>query len=331
MSLRSGIRFQFFVRSAMTKYLVPKYLASKYLALCLLLATIAGVPVRGAHAGLVLDSAVPQSVEAMPDDVKSCEGVSFSRSLKYRENEQNVLDVASSDSRGAASRPVLLFVAGDSFAGANGVPDFTGPLQDVAMCFAARHGMVGVRMAYPLAPDNPWPGGARDVAAAIAWIRENIDLFGGNRDEVVAIGYSAGASHVASYLAHPEFQQGGPNVAGVVLVSGIYRLGADASAAEKAYFGADASQYDDRSAFPGIVRVETPILLAWSVMDSPQVIAQGEKLKEFLCNVPAHCPHIKVLDSREGLHSVFSYDIANDSLAGATIELVREIEARGLP
>ena len=91
----------------------------------------------------------------------------------------------------------------------------------------------------------------------------------------------------------------------------------------------DASKYEERSAFPGIVHIETPILLAWSVIDSPEIIAQGEKLKEFLCNVPAHCPHIKVLDSREGLHSVFSFDIASDSLAGATIELVREIEARG--
>jgi acetyl esterase/lipase len=326
MSSRSGIRFQFFARFAMTKHFAPKYLA-----LCLVLATMTDVSVRGAQAGLVLDSPVPQSADAIPDETKSCEGVSFSRSLKYRENDQNVLDVASSDSRGTASRPVLLFVAGESFAGENGIPDFTGPLQDVAMCFAARHAMIGVRMAYPLAPANPWPGGAKDVAAAIAWIRENIDLFGGNRDEIVAIGYSTGASHVASYLAHPEFQQGGPNVAGVVLVSGIYRLGADASAAEKAYFGADASKYDERSAFPGIVRIETPILLAWSVMDSPEVIAQGERLKEFLCSVPAHCPHVKVLDNREGLHSVFSYDIASDSLAGATIELVREIEARGLP
>jgi acetyl esterase/lipase len=326
MSSRSGSRFHFFERFAMTKYF-----ASRHLAPLLLLAMITSVSVHAAQAGLVLDSSVPQSAEAIADEAKSCEGVSFSRSLKYRENDQNVLDVASSDSRGAALRPVLLFVAGESFAGENGIPDFTGPLQDVAMCFAARHGMVGVRMAYPLAPDNPWPGGAKDVAAAIAWIQENIDLFGGNRDEIVAVGYSAGASHVASYLAHPEFQQGGPNVAGVVLVSGIYRLGPEASAAEKAYFGGDASQYEARSAFPGIVHVETPILLAWSVMDPPHLIAQGEKLREFLCSVPAHCPHTKVLDCREGLHSVFSFDISNDSLAGATIELVREIEARGLP
>jgi len=312
----------------MTRYFAPKYLVPKYLVLCLLFAAMTSASVR---AGPVLDSPGSSPADASPDQAQSCEGVSFSRGLRYRENDQNVLDVATGASRGAASRPVLLFVAGENFAGENGIPDFTGPLQDVAMCFAARNGMVGVRMAYGLAPANPWPGGAKDVAAAIAWIHENIDLFGGNGDEIVAIGYSAGASHVANYLAHPEFQLSGPGVAGVVLVSGLYRLGAEASAAEKAYFGDDPSKYQERSAFPGIVHVETPILLAWSIMDSAQIIAQGEKLKEFLCNVPAHCPHTKVLDSREGLSSVFSFDISNDSLAGATIELVREIEARGLP
>ena len=306
---------------------MTKCLVAKCLALCVLFVTT-NASVR---AGLVLDRPGASPAGAIPDQARSCEGVSFSRSLKYRENDQNVLDVASSDSRGTASRPVLLFVAGENFAGENGVPDFTGPLQDVAMCFAARNGMVGVRMAYPLAPDNPWPGGAKDVAAAIAWIRENIDLFGGNRDEIVTIGYAAGASHVASYLAHPEFQHRGAGVAGVVLVSGLYRLGPDASAAEKAYFGDDPGKYEERSAFPGIARVETPILLAWSVLDPPHLIVQGETLKEFLCNGPARCPHSKVLDRRDGLHSVFAFDVSSGSLAGATIELVREIEARGLP
>ena len=257
--------------------------------------------------------------------------MSFSRGLKYGATDQNVLDVATADAKDAVPRPVLLFVAGESFTGENGIPDFTGPLQDVAMCFAARNGMVGVRMAYPLAPANPWPGGARDVAAAISWIRENIDLFKGDREEIVAIGYSAGASHVASYLAHPKFQQRGHGVAGVVLVSGVYRLSPEASAAEQAYFGTDASKYEERSAFPGIVHIETPMLLAWSVLDSPHLIAQSEKLKEFLCNVPAHCPRTKVLENRDGLASVFALDVSSGSLAEATLELVRQIEARGLP
>jgi acetyl esterase/lipase len=318
---------------------------TRYLALCLLLGLLlaASVSVRGSEAefyrdtvpivkvGLVLEESSASPAEATPDETQSCERVSFSRSLRYGEDDLNVLDVATVDSQQAASRPVLLFVAGESFAGESGAPDIAGTLQDAAMCFAARHGMVGVKMTYRLAPANPWPAGARDVAAAASWVRQNIDLFGGNPEEIVAVGYSVGAFHVASFLAHPEFQARDSNVAGVVLVSGLYRLSADASAAEKSYFGADASKYDERSAFPGILNIDTPLLLAWSATDPPHLITQGEKLKEELCNSPAHCPHLTVLRARDSLASVFGLDTAGGSLAEQTLELVREIEARGLP
>jgi acetyl esterase/lipase len=311
------------------------------LILSLLLATITAGSAQGAGFGFLprpaaevvkvglIDGSDTSVTEA--DAAAYCTGVTFTRSVKYRDNDQNILDVAIADFKETSPRPVLLFVAGENFAGENGIPDFSGPLQDVAMCFAARNGMVGVRMAYALAPANPWPGGVKDVAAAISWIHDNIDLFRGNRDEIVVIGYATGASHVASYLAHPEFQVQGPGVAGVVLVSGLYRAGPDASAAERAYFGDDASQYEHRSAFPGIVRVETPILLAWSAIDPPRLIEQGEKLKEFLCGVPAHCPHTTVLKERQNLSFLFGLDTTDGGLVEPTLELIREIEARGLP
>jgi acetyl esterase/lipase len=269
--------------------------------------------------------------DAAPDQPKPCAGVSFSRGLKYGESDLNVLDVATGDSKDASPRPVLLFVAGESFAGESGAPDAAGALQDQAMCFAARHGMVGVKVNYRLAPANPWPTGAKDVAAAASWVHQNIDLFGGSRAEVVAIGYSVGAFHLASLLAHPEFQERDSDIAAAVLVSGIYHSSADASAAEKAYFGADAGRYDERSAFPGILNIETPILLAWSAVDPPRLVAEGEKLKQRLCNSATHCPHITVLKDRPSLSSVFGLDGSPGSLAEPTLELVREIEARGLP
>ena len=318
---------------------------TRYLAPCLLLGLLlaTSLSVRGSEAefyrdtvpivrvGLVLEQSSASPAEATPDETQSCERVSFSRSLRYGEDDLNELDVAAVESQGAASRPVLLFVAGESFAGESGAPDIAGTMQDAAMCFAARHGMVGVKMTYRLAPANPWPAGARDVAAAASWVRQNIDLFGGNPEEIVAVGYSVGAFHVASFLAHPEFQARDSDVAGVVLVSGLYRPSADANAAEKSYFGTDASKYDERSAFPGILNIDTPLLLAWSATDPPHLIAQGEKLNEQLCNSPAHCPHLTVLRARDSLASVFGVDTSSGSLAGPTLELVREIEARGLP
>jgi acetyl esterase/lipase len=333
------------------------FVMTRYLALCLLLTT--SISAHGFEAGISPNAAFPiiriglvsdepgtapaadpgtapaadpgTAPAAAPDDANACEHVTFSRSLKYGEHDLNVLDVATVDSQQAASRPVLLFVAGESFAGESGAPDIAGPIQDAAMCFAARNGMIGVKMAYRLAPANPWPAGARDVAAATSWVHQNIDLFGGNPNEIVTIGYSAGAFHVASFLAHPEFQATDSSVAGAVLVSGLYHPSVDASASEKSYFGADPSKYDERSAFPGILHVETPLLLAWSATDPPHLVAQGEKLKERLCHAPAHCPHTTVLKARDSLASVFGFDGAGGGLAEPTLELVREIEARGLP
>jgi acetyl esterase/lipase len=316
---------------------------TKCLVLCFLLAAVTGASVRGSQsgwpqiathlvkAGLVLDGSGASPHDVTSDESKSCAHVSFSRKLRYGESDLNVLDVATGDVRETSPRPVLLFVAGESFAGDSGVPDIAGPLQDQAMCFAARNGMVGVKVAYRPAPANPWPTGAKDVAAAISWVHQNIDLFGGSPNEIVAVGYSAGASHVASFLAHPELQERDSGVAGVVLVSGIYRSSADADTSEKSYFGADAGKYDERSVFPGILNIETPILLAWSALDSPRLVAQGEKLKALLCNSATHCPRTTVLRSRDSLASVFGLDGSGGSLAEATLQLVREIEARGLP
>jgi acetyl esterase/lipase len=166
---------------------------------CLLLASFTGTSVRGAgpspgnppylvKVGLDVDD--PASPAVAADETKSCEGVTFSRNLGYGESEQNVLDVAtpSADAGPGIPRPVLLFVAGESFSAENAAPDAQAAMPDTAMCFAARHGMVGVRMSYRRAPANPWPSGAKDVAEATAWLHQNADLFGGNRNEIVAVG-----------------------------------------------------------------------------------------------------------------------------------------------
>ena len=40
--------------------------------------------------------------------------------------------------------------------------------------------------------------------------------------------------------------------------------------------GSDASQYNKRSVFPGILNVDVPIVLAWAADDSAGKVAQGE-------------------------------------------------------
>lgn len=259
-----------------------------------------------------------------------CEQVTFSRGLRYGESEANVLDVAASATKATTPRPVLVFVAGDTFTGDRGAPDLSREMQDQAMCFAARNDMIGVRVSYRLAPSAIWPAGAADVAAALSWVHGNIDLFNGDPREIVAVGYGAGAFHVATLLAHPELQTDRAEVAAVVLVSGIYRAGKDASDSVKAYLGTDAAQYDKRSVYPGILNVDVPIVLAWATDDAAGVVAQGETLKKTLCGA-GHCPRATLLRSRDGIASAFGLDGSGDSLAEPTLLLVHQLEARGLP
>ncbi|MGX1319405.1 acetyl esterase/lipase [Bradyrhizobium sp. USDA 377] len=259
-----------------------------------------------------------------------CEQVTFSRGLRYGESEAQVLDVATSATKADTPRPVLLFVAGDTFTGDRAAPDLSREIQDQAMCFAARNDIIGVRVNYRLAPAATWPAGATDVAAALSWIHGNIDLFNGDAREIVAVGYGAGAFHLATLLAHPELQTDRADVAGVVLVSGIYRVGKDASDSEKAYLGLDPTQYDKRSVFPGILNVDVPIVLAWAADDSAGLVAQGETLKKTLCGA-GHCPRSALLRSRDGIAAAFGLDGSGDSLAEPTLLLVRQLEARGLP
>jgi len=293
----------------------------KSLALLLLAAFFApGIPSDGAKAGLV-DDAIPSAEDA-------CAGVSLSRGLRYGESDQNLVDVATIGNKDSTPRPVLLFVAGESFTNEGTSSDWT--MRDQAMCLAAKNGLVGVAMAYRRAPQFPWPAGAKDVAAATSWIHQNIDLFGGDRRQIIAVGYSVGAFHLASFLAHREPQEADSGIAGVVLVSGLYRAGSQAGDAERSYFGADTSKYEDRSAFPGIVDVEAPIVLAWSAADPPRMIAQADTLRERLCDA-GHCPRVAELTDHDTPASVFDLNGAGKSLAERTKQLIDQIEMRGLP
>jgi acetyl esterase/lipase len=259
----------------------------------------------------------------------SCDNVTFTRSVKYGGDSLNVLDVATGQTKSGGKRPVLVFVAGDSFSGeGNATP--ANPLLDQAMCFAARNGLVAVSVSYRLAPAATWPSGAKDVAAALSWVYENADLFGGNGQEIIPIGYGTGAYHLATFLAHKEFQEKDDYIAGAVLLSGIYHPTADAGDAARAYLGTDTSSYDSRSAIKGLTQIEEPILLAWSSADPPYFVAQGEKLKDVLC-AAGHCPRTAVLSKPSSPGSIFDLDGASADLHERLRQLIGQIDARGLP
>jgi acetyl esterase/lipase len=265
---------------------------------------------------------------AAASDPASCTGVTFTHGLKYGDNRLNVVDVATAQSPGV-KRPVVIFIAGEDFAGNDNAATVS-PLVEQAMCFAAQNGLVAFNVSYRLAPAATWPAGAKDVAAAISWVHENADLFGGNKGEIVPVGYAVGAFHLASFLAHPEFQESDSYVAGAVLVSGIYRPTPDAGDGEKSYFGTDTSKYDSQGSLPGLTQIDVPLVVAWSHDDVPRFVAQGEKVKAALCNA-GHCPRFALLTKRGSPASVFDLDGAGGDLHERLRQLIGQLDARGLP
>ena len=232
------------------------------------------------------------------------------RDARYGPDPRNRLDVFSA---GAGSRPVLVFVHGGGFTGG----DKTRPgvfFYDNIGAWAARNGMVGVNITYRLAPANTWPAVTEDISAALAWVRANITAHGGDPARIVLMGQSAGAAHVADYLAR---HAAAPGLAAAVLVSGVYNpVNFAPGAPERAYYGTDAALYPDRAAAPRLPSLRIPLLLAIAELEPRGFRDQGMALRRTL-------PDATFLDLAGHNHfsTVFDIGSADAELSGAILAL----------
>jgi triacylglycerol lipase len=198
----------------------------------------------------------------------------IARDQAYGDDPRQRLDVHTDGNGGGAGRPVFVFAHGGGFVrGDKRIPG--SPQYDLVGAWAVRHGWVGVTMTYRLAPQFTWPSGAEDVAAAVAWIRANIAGYGGDPGKIVVAGNSAGASHVASFVAG----QGGSGrnsadpatIAGAALLSGIYEIGTpQPGAPEHVYYGPNPGP--EVSSLPGLL--DTPVPLLFSVAERDPLFFQ---------------------------------------------------------
>lgn len=241
-------------------------------------------------------------------------GVQVRRDVRYGADARNLLDVFTSD-KPQAGQPVLVFVHGGAFMrGERRTGD--SPFYDNIMLWAVRQGMVGVNMTYRLAPAHPWPAAQQDIQSALKWVRENIAASAGHPQRIILMGHSAGAAHVAQYVAHPQFHVvPGSGLAGAVLLSGIF----DPATAEvnpplQAYFGKDATQYPARSAVPGLVAAKVPLLLAYAELDPPDFHAQSEQLNAALCKA-GQCPGLYKFMGHSHMSEIYSINSSDHAVA----------------
>lgn len=108
------------------------------------------------------------------------------RDVPYGSDPEQRLDLFVPSGKGF---PTVIFIHGGSLHdGDKGDADY----RDVCTPFVEA-GIACANVNYRLAPSAPWPAQPRDVAAAVAWIRDSIGGRGGTSQELFLLGHSSGA------------------------------------------------------------------------------------------------------------------------------------------
>jgi acetyl esterase/lipase len=246
------------------------------------------------------------------------------RDLTYGDHPRHRLDVHTADLPAAAA-PVFLFVHGGGFVGGDKHLPGT-PRYDLVGGWAVRHGWTGVTMTHRLAPEHQWPAGAQDVAAAVAWIRDNIAGYGGDPGQIVVAGNSAGAVHVASFVAG----QGGGSlegVAGAVLVSGIYDLDpASRGQLEHVYYGSTPAEA--ASSLPGLLESPVPILFCVAERDPVNFQAQAAGAVQAWQAKHGTVPDLVWVDGHNHMSAIASLGIDEPALGVALRRFIQRSTAK---
>lgn len=127
--------------------------------------------------------------------------------LRYGPRERNRIDLLKANSNG----PTLAFVHGGYWQ--------TRAKETFAFCAAGpmAHGINVALVGYTLAPDVTLDQIVDEVRAGIDYLAGELPALGGDPDQIVVSGWSAGAHLSSMVLGHPRIKAG-------LLISGIYDL-----------------------------------------------------------------------------------------------------------
>lgn len=203
------------------------------------------------------------------------------RNLAYGPHERQRLDLFR-PLAASAPLPLLVFVHGGGFIGGDkGAPD--SPFYNNIGAWATLRGFIGVTMTYRLAPGAGWPAGSDDVASAVNFLRASSGEFGIDPNAIFVMGQSAGAAHVAGYVAHARYGAV-TAIAGAILMSGIYDLTElGHSPMEEAYYGTDVARFAKQSSVKGLAATRVPCLFSIAEFDPDNFQQQtGQVIKAYL-------------------------------------------------
>ena len=241
------------------------------------------------------------------------------RDLRYGEHPRHRLDVHAVGEPSGDPAPVFVFAHGGGFVRGDKHDPGNPAFYDLVGAWAVRHGWVGVNMTYRYAPEVTWPAGAADVAAAVAWIRENIAGYGGDPDRIVVAGNSAGAVHVADFAAGHGGDLTG--VRGAVLISGIYTTRpAEPGAPPHPYYGVPNQT---QASLPGLAESRIPLLFAVAERDPDRFQAAAAEVVVTWAARHGTMPDLVWVDGHNHMSAVPSLGVDEPALG---VSLARFVE-----
>ncbi len=272
--------------------------------------------------GRVVDPPKTGALYAPLQEKEPYQGVKVERDVKYGAADRNLLDVFLPDTASPA-RPVLIYVHGGGFvAGNKRTPG--SPFNGNIMLWAVKNGFVSVNMTYRLAPQSPWPAGAEDLAAVVAWVAGKIGERGGDPARIYLMGHSAGAAHVASYASHLEFHKVKDGTAGAIMISGLYDLTAtSAGASYSVYFGTDPALYAERSSLQGLATTDIPLMVAAAELDPEGFVLQFDLAKQATCKRASGCARAYLVPQHSHMSEVFSINTGDPRLTNEVLDFIK--------
>lgn len=196
---------------------------------------------------------------------------------------------------GTALRPVLLFVHGGSWN--SGDPE---SYDFVGRAFAEQ-GFVVVLSGYRLGEAGKYPGMIEDTASAFAWARQEIAQYGGDPQNIVIAGHSAGAYNMMMVALESRWLEphglSPKDIAAVVGISGPYDFLPLDSESTIASFG----HVDDLDATQPINHVSEnspPMLLLHGKKDTTVGVFHSRNLSGLLQEA-GHAPRLELYPEKD--------------------------------
>jgi arylformamidase len=221
----------------------------------------------------------------------SLEGLLVMRDQSYgNASPLQCLDIFTTEQT-KGQQPVFIFIHGGAWRSAD---KSEGLKVHENLCIRlARMGMVCVNINHRLSPKVQFPTIEQDVAQAVRWVVDNIEIYGGDLERIFIGGHSSGGHLAATMVSSPTYltavgveQQ---QIKGVVSISGVMDIPEfeqhswfQRHLTVRPYFGKDAQIQESASPYYQADHTVPPFLLVHAEKHDEGLDIQAKRMQERL-------------------------------------------------